>query len=88
MDNQMLCQFLEDKPAACKVLVVGDIMLDKYYYGEVTRISGEAPVPITRVHSSTENWAAVRILPVTLLCWASGRGFRDLSVTISTVRVW
>lgn len=54
MDNQMLCQFLEDKPAACKVLVVGDIMLDKYYYGEVTRISGEAPVPITRVHSSTE----------------------------------
>ncbi|MCR5176518.1 MAG: D-glycero-beta-D-manno-heptose-7-phosphate kinase [Anaerovibrio sp.] len=31
------------------VLVVGDVMLDKYYYGEVTRISPEAPVPITRV---------------------------------------
>jgi D-beta-D-heptose 7-phosphate kinase/D-beta-D-heptose 1-phosphate adenosyltransferase len=54
MDNQRLCQFLEEKTSSCKVLVVGDIMLDKYYYGEVTRISGEAPVPITRVHSSDE----------------------------------
>ena len=54
MDNQMLCQFLEDKPSACKILVTGDIMLDKYYYGEITRISAEAPVPITRVHSSSE----------------------------------
>ena len=54
MDNLRLCQFLEEKTSSCKVLVVGDIMLDKYYYGEVTRISGEAPVPITRVHSSDE----------------------------------
>ena len=27
------------------VLVVGDVMLDRYVYGEVTRISPEAPVP-------------------------------------------
>ena len=32
-----------------KLLVVGDVMLDKYYFGEVTRISPEAPVPIARV---------------------------------------
>lgn len=32
-----------------KVLVVGDVMLDRYYYGEVTRISPEAPVPVTHV---------------------------------------
>lgn len=31
------------------VTVIGDIMLDKYYLGEVKRISPEAPVPITRV---------------------------------------
>lgn len=31
------------------VMVIGDIMLDKYYLGEVKRISPEAPVPITRV---------------------------------------
>lgn len=30
------------------VLVVGDVMLDKYVWGEVERISPEAPVPIVR----------------------------------------
>lgn len=29
-----------------KVLVIGDIMLDRYLYGEVVRISPEAPVPV------------------------------------------
>lgn len=29
-----------------KILVIGDIMLDNYYYGKSTRISPEAPVPI------------------------------------------
>ena len=33
-----------------KILVVGDIMLDKYVMGEVERISPEAPVPIVHVH--------------------------------------
>jgi rfaE bifunctional protein kinase chain/domain len=32
-----------------KVLVVGDVMLDQYWFGEVTRISPEAPVPIVRI---------------------------------------
>jgi D-beta-D-heptose 7-phosphate kinase/D-beta-D-heptose 1-phosphate adenosyltransferase len=31
------------------VLVVGDVMLDRYVYGDVTRISPEAPVPILTV---------------------------------------
>lgn len=30
----------------CKVLIVGDIILDKYYFGNVERISPEAPVPV------------------------------------------
>lgn len=29
-----------------KILVIGDIMLDIYYTGEVNRISPEAPVPV------------------------------------------
>lgn len=29
-----------------RILVVGDIILDKYYHGKVTRISPEAPVPV------------------------------------------
>lgn len=32
-----------------RVLVVGDVMLDRYWFGEVSRISPEAPVPIVKV---------------------------------------
>jgi D-glycero-beta-D-manno-heptose-7-phosphate kinase len=35
-----------------RVLVVGDVMLDRYWYGEVSRISPEAPVPIVRIETS------------------------------------
>lgn len=34
-----------------KILVVGDVMLDRYWYGEVKRISPEAPVPIVRIQA-------------------------------------
>lgn len=34
------------------LLVVGDVMLDRYWYGETSRISPEAPVPIVQVHTS------------------------------------
>lgn len=33
----------------CKILIVGDVMLDKYYFGKVERISPEAPVPIVNI---------------------------------------
>ena len=36
------------------VLVVGDVMLDKYIWGEVERISPEAPIPIVRASRQTE----------------------------------
>lgn len=32
-----------------RILVAGDVMLDRYWFGEVNRISPEAPVPIVRV---------------------------------------
>lgn len=35
--------------ARARVLVVGDLMLDRYWFGEVERISPEAPVPVVRV---------------------------------------
>jgi rfaE bifunctional protein kinase chain/domain len=37
-----------------RVLVVGDVMLDRYWFGEVNRISPEAPVPIVRVEKREE----------------------------------
>ena len=33
----------------CRVLVVGDVMLDRYWYGDVDRISPEAPVPVVHI---------------------------------------
>ncbi|MDO8300502.1 D-glycero-beta-D-manno-heptose-7-phosphate kinase [Lacisediminimonas sp.] len=40
--------------AAARILVVGDVMLDRYWFGEVTRISPEAPVPVVRVQRREE----------------------------------
>jgi D-beta-D-heptose 7-phosphate kinase/D-beta-D-heptose 1-phosphate adenosyltransferase len=32
-----------------RVMCIGDVMLDRYVYGEVTRVSPEAPIPVCRV---------------------------------------
>ena len=40
--------------ARARVLVVGDVMLDRYWYGSVDRISPEAPVPVVRVTRQEE----------------------------------
>ncbi|MBU3738421.1 MAG: D-glycero-beta-D-manno-heptose-7-phosphate kinase [Rhodoferax sp.] len=40
--------------AATRVLVVGDVMLDRYWYGSVDRISPEAPVPVVRITREEE----------------------------------
>lgn len=37
-----------------RVLVVGDAMLDRYWFGEVSRISPEAPVPVVQVNRIEE----------------------------------
>lgn len=39
---------------APRILVVGDVMLDRYWFGEVSRISPEAPVPVVRVERREE----------------------------------
>ena len=40
--------------AKARVLVVGDVMLDRYWFGGVDRISPEAPVPVVRVTREEE----------------------------------
>ncbi|MGD1827422.1 ADP-heptose synthase, bifunctional sugar kinase/adenylyltransferase [Chromobacterium violaceum] len=40
--------------ARAKVLVVGDVMLDRYWFGDVSRISPEAPVPVAKIGRSEE----------------------------------
>ncbi len=39
--------------AGCRMLVVGDLMLDRYLIGDVARISPEAPVPVVRLGRET-----------------------------------
>jgi D-beta-D-heptose 7-phosphate kinase / D-beta-D-heptose 1-phosphate adenosyltransferase len=45
---QRVIHEIEDEWGAKRLLVVGDVMLDKYIWGEVGRISPEAPVPVVR----------------------------------------
>ena len=42
-----------DNFSKLKILVVGDVMLDRYWWGGVTRISPEAPVPVVRLKSTS-----------------------------------
>jgi rfaE bifunctional protein kinase chain/domain len=37
-----------------RLLVVGDVMLDRYWFGDVSRISPEAPVPVVRIERREE----------------------------------
>ncbi len=37
-----------------RVLIVGDVMLDRYWFGEVSRISPEAPVPVVKIEKIEE----------------------------------
>ncbi|UTH76823.1 D-glycero-beta-D-manno-heptose-7-phosphate kinase [Chromobacterium sp. IIBBL 290-4] len=45
---------LAEKLAKASVLVVGDVMLDRYWFGDVSRISPEAPVPVAKISRSEE----------------------------------
>ena len=49
MINQSQLEYIITNIQSKKVLVVGDIMLDKYVFGHVDRISPEAPIPIISV---------------------------------------
>src|SRR5271154_1495366 len=47
-DLHAVLNLLEGGFSHLKILVVGDIMLDRYIHGDVERISPEAPVPVLR----------------------------------------
>jgi rfaE bifunctional protein kinase chain/domain len=61
-----------------RVLVMGDVMLDRYWFGEVSRISPEAPVPIVRVERTDERPGGAA--NVARNCAALGARTRLLSV--------
>jgi D-beta-D-heptose 7-phosphate kinase/D-beta-D-heptose 1-phosphate adenosyltransferase len=90
----------EIKIANPKILVVGDVMLDHYVYGDVNRISPEAPVPIINyekgkevlggagnvVHNLVNLGAKVNIATI-IGDDLDGRTIRDLFNNINKTRV-
>jgi len=54
MSPDTLSPLSAERIHASRVLVVGDVMLDRYWYGAVDRISPEAPVPVVRVTREEE----------------------------------
>jgi len=52
-DAKSLTRYIDKFPAT-QILVIGDIMMDEYIWGDVSRISPEAPVPVVEVRSETK----------------------------------
>ncbi|MDE2078368.1 MAG: D-glycero-beta-D-manno-heptose-7-phosphate kinase [Burkholderiales bacterium] len=52
--NKQVSLPTRDRVGRCRVLVVGDVMLDRYWFGAVERISPEAPVPVVKVSTEQE----------------------------------
>ena len=46
---RQLCNTFKGK----RIAIVGDLMVDRYYWGTVTRVSPEAPVPVVDVVSES-----------------------------------
>ena len=46
-------QALLERVRGLKIACVGDLMLDRYVYGEVSRISPEAPIPVLKTRRTT-----------------------------------
>ena len=53
-DHNRMLQAVQAGFRGGRVLVLGDLMLDRYLWGEVARISPEAPVPVVRLERSSD----------------------------------
>ena len=54
--------FLAEKIQNLRIAVIGDVMLDRYFHGEVKRISPEAPVPVTRITKMKSVLGGMRLM--------------------------
>ena len=52
-DGSLLKEYIDRFPRA-RVVVIGDIIMDEYIWGDVSRISPEAPVPVVEVKHETK----------------------------------
>jgi len=54
------------------VLVVGDVMLDRYWFGEASRVSPEAPVPVVRINDTDNRPGGAANVALNLACLGAG----------------
>ena len=54
MIKKTINKFLHDSLPNLRIAVIGDLMVDRYVFGDVSRISPEAPVPVNRVKQMKE----------------------------------
>ena len=54
MIKNTINKFLHDSLPNLRIAVIGDLMVDRYVFGDVSRISPEAPVPVNRVKQMKE----------------------------------
>lgn len=54
MIKKTINNFLHDSLPKLRIAVIGDLMVDRYVFGDVNRISPEAPVPVNRVDHMKE----------------------------------
>jgi rfaE bifunctional protein kinase chain/domain len=66
------------RAANCHVIVVGDLMLDEYLWGEIARISPEAPVPVMHLHHAERSLGGAANV---------ARNLASLGAAVSTVGV-
>ena len=57
-----------------RLLVVGDVMLDRYWFGDVSRISPEAPVPVVRVGRTEERLGGAANVARNIVAIGAGAG--------------
>lgn len=57
-----------------RVLIAGDVMLDRYWYGPCSRVSPEAPVPVVKVEEVEERPGGAANVAVNIATSAVGFG--------------
>lgn len=91
MNSEKVIKILNESKGS-KIAVVGDVMLDRYFWGSVTRISPEAPVPVIDIEDESlhlggaanvaSNLISLGVVP--LLCGVigkdnSGKSFKEIA---------
>ncbi len=66
--SQAALKSLKERLSGLKILVCGDVILDRYFFGKVERISPEAPVPVFEIEKITHSLGGAGNVAANLAC--------------------